>query len=463
MELKSRQILPAVVLAAVLHVAVLVAAFWTPIKSGAVGTGASGLEVSLGAAGGAPGVAAPIEPDATEIDDAETTNSAEPSVLTETEATTKTVAATQPSTVAPPVVPADQATLVEAEITTVTTLANLQHDRSTEAALQNGGPPTTQTATTPVFAAVVNDAVAVEAPASKPTPFETVSNEAVTAEPVAVEAVAAKQDTVRPIATEPPVAELVGNTATPAETATVKNVVPTPVVEAMPERKTAGLPPLVPEAIEVARVDPAEITTTQETTAPIERSIPNAVAAPVPRARPKNVQTRPNGTRQPKPAEPTTKPPAQPRRSDSGREEPVRRATRTTGEAAAETQDTRGKGDAAAAGNATSAGQGSRASAGGDPGAIRDYQARIAALLERHKRYPRRAERRRQQGVGMLSFVIMKDGSIGAVRLAKSTGNTLLDDEIMSILNRIGRFPPIPDDVGMAQMPLSAPIKFEIR
>ncbi|MEM6489590.1 MAG: energy transducer TonB, partial [Pseudomonadota bacterium] len=62
MELTRRHLVPAVAVAAILHGVVAVAVFWTPLRSGAIASGVGGLEVSLGAAGGAPGAANPVAP-----------------------------------------------------------------------------------------------------------------------------------------------------------------------------------------------------------------------------------------------------------------------------------------------------------------------------------------------------------------------------------------------------------------
>ncbi|MEL6311028.1 MAG: energy transducer TonB, partial [Pseudomonadota bacterium] len=254
-------------------------------------------------------------------------------------------------------------------------------------------------------------------------------------------------------------------------------------VDTDPEAVAAEAPQVVPaeasapqpQEIEVAAVDPVEeVTADAPVPATVEATDPaaeDAVTAPLPQARPRNipppVETRrtarraePQPTRQQRQRQNTTAPEAE---DTPEREAPTRKATRGGGASAAENADTRGSGNSGASGNASSAGQGQRATAGGDPGAKRDYMSRLAAILTRHKRYPRRAQSRRQEGVGHLFFVVEASGSVATIRLTKSTGHRLLDEEILAILGRVGRLPPIPDDVGVARLEIVVPVNFNLR
>ncbi|MEL6482641.1 MAG: energy transducer TonB, partial [Pseudomonadota bacterium] len=62
MELKRRHLMLAGLVAVAVHGAIAVAVFWTPQQRGAVGAGLGGLEISMGATGGAPGLAQPVAP-----------------------------------------------------------------------------------------------------------------------------------------------------------------------------------------------------------------------------------------------------------------------------------------------------------------------------------------------------------------------------------------------------------------
>ncbi|MEM6972930.1 MAG: TonB family protein [Pseudomonadota bacterium] len=445
MEVGARHIVPAIGVAALLHLLVLIAVFWSQPNSGAIGAGRGGLEISMGAAGGAPGMVTPDAPDSAEV---ETSDAAED--------------------VAP-----DAARTVESAEAPDT-------ETETAETFDVSDPPLE------VAEPVVEAAEAVEArPVSAEPAREAVERVLLETRPVIPRDV-----TAQPVVPQTLTAELAAVETVPVET------LPPPQVELQPEPEIPAV-----ESVEIARAEPARpveavvqevaetevvrtVATQSDTAETVEAEEvlaavdPDAVVAPLPRARPADVprvreqprRTEPRRTR-PRQTEPReNQPRRQPQRTETPatpnaerEREPPQQAARSGGDVATERQETRGAGNAGAAGNASSAGQGQRATGGGDPGALRDYQARIAALLERNKRYPRRAERRRQQGIGQLFFVIRKDGSVGVSRLAQSTGHDLLDEEILTILSRVGRFPPIPDEIGVAELPIQAPIRFQTR
>ena len=118
-------------------------------------------------------------------------------------------------------------------------------------------------------------------------------------------------------------------------------------------------------------------------------------------------------------------------------------------------------GDAASTGVAD--GGAETATGGSDPGAKRDFMARIAALLQRQRRYPRRARSRRQEGVGELLFVMAADGRVVQAELAGSSGHRLLDQEILAMLERAKPLPPFPSEIGVARLTLRVPVAFQLR
>lgn len=404
MELKRRHVALASVAACVLHGMIAAAVFWTPLRSGAVGAGVGGLEVSLGAAGGAPGLASPVAPgEASEV-------------------------------------PIDAA------------------DVARDALPMEVAPPLSTLTAVPVEPQqAVTETAALDAEVS---------------------AIAAVEPQVEQVPDQQPTGEVIPAVPrTPNLVEMAEAVAPVvPTVEAQSPQETAETIETAPtEEIEVAAVRPTEVVTATEAQAPptvtAEPTEPDIVAAPLPRTRPRDVPPARRPTRtasRPKPqpehqvraetsSEPTRPEQARPR------DEPLRQASRSGGDAAEDRRDSQGQGTSSASGDAQNTGQGQQARSGGNPGAKRDYMTRLAAILARHKRYPRRAQSRRQEGVGHLYFVVEANGAVGAMRLTKSTGHRLLDDEILDILGRIGRLPPIPDDVGVARLEIVVPVNFDLR
>lgn len=114
---------------------------------------------------------------------------------------------------------------------------------------------------------------------------------------------------------------------------------------------------------------------------------------------------------------------------------------------------------AAAAGT----GRGNPSAAAGGGAAARDaYTARLAALLERQKRYPRQAQRLRQEGVVRVRFTVERSGAVTSARIERSSGHALLDQAALDLLNRASPLPPLPPELG-PRLELVVPIAYRLR
>ncbi|MEM9784081.1 MAG: TonB family protein, partial [Pseudomonadota bacterium] len=250
---------------------------------------------------------------------------------------------------------------------------------------------------------------------------------------------------------------------------------PATAVTAEPVPTDADVVPTeVEQTVETARLRPAE-TVTATTSAP--EATPVETAMPAPPRRPRDLApartrtpTRTASTR-PDPTPARTTPQRETRRAPTPAEEPA--PTRPTpdtqtasrGDPTAAPREDAGSGSTAGAsgGSGDNSGPAASQSAGGDPGARRDYLARIVAILSGIRdRYPRAARRRNLEGTGQLYLAIQADGSIGAWRLTSSTGHTILDDTIMDYRARVS-FPPIPEELNRPTFVIEVPITFETR
>jgi len=117
----------------------------------------------------------------------------------------------------------------------------------------------------------------------------------------------------------------------------------------------------------------------------------------------------------------------------------------------------------AGAGGGTEAASTDGTAGGGDPGARRDYLARIQALLARHKEYPRRARARRIEGIVGVAFTLHQDGRITEARIVDSSGHRLLDDSAREMLATAGPLPPFPEDMAPEPLALEVPIQYSLR
>lgn len=108
-------------------------------------------------------------------------------------------------------------------------------------------------------------------------------------------------------------------------------------------------------------------------------------------------------------------------------------------------------------------GAGDATPGGGLPGATRDYASTLLAWLERHKEYPRRARLRRQQGTAMLYLKVDQAGAVLDYRLEKSSSHSVLDQEVMDMVERAQPLPAMPEALGQAPLELIVPVEFFLR
>ncbi len=237
---------------------------------------------------------------------------------------------------------------------------------------------------------------------------------------------------------------------------------PPPPAESMDAREAEPFPAVI-EAVEASPPDSASPSPAEPLAAASVDAVPVVEAAPEPERalapvpQPKPERRKVDPPRAVAGRAPDASDPVDPRRSRVGEKSGTEAAK--AGARADSTGDTTSAAPRAggAAPSAPAAG------GGGDPGVKRDYAATLAALLARHKRYPRRAQARRQEGTGLLYFVVEANGALTTAEVRRSSGHGALDEEILALVRRVGTFPPIPPEVGVARLELVVPISFTLR
>ena len=91
------------------------------------------------------------------------------------------------------------------------------------------------------------------------------------------------------------------------------------------------------------------------------------------------------------------------------------------------------------------------------------WQAQLLAWLERHKRYPRVAQEQRQQGVASLRFALDRQGRVLSFRLDKSSGFTLLDEEVLELIQRAQPVPAPPPEIPGDRIEVAVPVAFMLK
>lgn len=95
-------------------------------------------------------------------------------------------------------------------------------------------------------------------------------------------------------------------------------------------------------------------------------------------------------------------------------------------------------------------------------GALRAWQGKIVAKLERLKRYPESAREAGEQGVADVRFRLDRAGNVLSVSLTKSSGYDDLDDEVLALVRRSSSFPAPPTGVADAQLEMVVPVTFDL-
>lgn len=100
----------------------------------------------------------------------------------------------------------------------------------------------------------------------------------------------------------------------------------------------------------------------------------------------------------------------------------------------------------------------------GAPGqAEATWQSQLLGHLERHKQYPRSAERRRQEGTVQVQFSIDRQGQLVDARIVRSSGHEALDAEALATLKRANPLPPPPDEIHGDPVKVTTPVNFSLR
>ena len=90
------------------------------------------------------------------------------------------------------------------------------------------------------------------------------------------------------------------------------------------------------------------------------------------------------------------------------------------------------------------------------------YEVLLARALERVKRYPRKAIERRIEGDALLALTLANNGDVNSVTLQQSAGHPLLDQEVLSLVERAKPFPPLPQTTQGEKLAFHVPIRFRL-
>jgi protein TonB len=120
-----------------------------------------------------------------------------------------------------------------------------------------------------------------------------------------------------------------------------------------------------------------------------------------------------------------------------------------------------GSGGGTGVGNGTGSGRGSGSGAGSEITAeqkrkqyLAEHFTYIRDIIERNLSYPPRAQRMGWAGTVVVSLSVRKDGRVGDIRIVKSSGYEILDDNVIETVRKVEPFPRPPVPVEL-KIPLS--------
>jgi protein TonB len=91
-----------------------------------------------------------------------------------------------------------------------------------------------------------------------------------------------------------------------------------------------------------------------------------------------------------------------------------------------------------------------------------DYLDRLKRWLSRYKRYPEAAEQRKQRGSLVVSFTILRDGTVIDPQIEQSSGFPLLDEAAIQMLRDASPVPPLPESYRADRLGIDLPVDYKI-
>ena len=92
--------------------------------------------------------------------------------------------------------------------------------------------------------------------------------------------------------------------------------------------------------------------------------------------------------------------------------------------------------------------------------ALATWQSTLLGQLERHKRYPRKARRNRQESVVYVSITIDREGTVLDYRLTQASTYEALNQETLALIARAQPFPPPPPRISGDTVKFVVPVEF---
>ncbi len=97
-----------------------------------------------------------------------------------------------------------------------------------------------------------------------------------------------------------------------------------------------------------------------------------------------------------------------------------------------------------------------------NPAAEAAYRAKLQRLIASHKQYPRMAEKMEVEGIVTVAFTVLPNGTISGARIAKSSGDSSLDQAALQAVQASSGALPFPPDIRKPQWGFNIGVNFQL-
>ena len=99
---------------------------------------------------------------------------------------------------------------------------------------------------------------------------------------------------------------------------------------------------------------------------------------------------------------------------------------------------------------------------GGGAGPGDDYLDRLRRWLNKFKHYPKDAEDKKQEGKLVVSFTILRDGTVRDAQIEHGSGVPALDEAALQMLRDASPVPPLPETYRPDQAAIALPVDYSL-
>jgi len=92
----------------------------------------------------------------------------------------------------------------------------------------------------------------------------------------------------------------------------------------------------------------------------------------------------------------------------------------------------------------------------------REYTSRIRALIDQQKDYPVMARKSGAEGTVYIRFVLARDGRLKRATVSRSSGRSILDRAAINAVNRVNRFPAVPESMEESELNFELPLAYKL-